>query len=133
MRGHLGTMMSQKAGTVLACKKVDGVITVSSSDPRHQEMPSWSIRYDDSGHIVSADQCESTTEAKKRQRLETIKMVIQEKGGAITRKELIQELMVEFSLARTTVSNMISKEIGITLCEDGNNIKLFPELPFVLD
>ena len=130
MRGHLGTMMSQKAGTVLACKKADGIITVISSDPRHQEMPSWNIMYDDYGHIVSADQCGSQTDAKKRQRMETIKAVILEKGGTISRKELTEKLQAEFSLARTTVTNMISKEIGKTLSEDGDNIQLLPELPF---
>jgi len=56
MRGHLGTMLAQKAGTVLECKKLSGIITVSCSDARHLEMPDWSISFDDDGHLLDADE-----------------------------------------------------------------------------
>lgn len=66
MRGHLGTMLQQKAGTVLECRKLDAVITVSCSDARHEEMPAWSIMFDDSGRIVDADE-------QRRQQIEAHK------------------------------------------------------------
>ena len=134
MRGHLGTIMSQKAGTVLACKKVDGKITVSSSDPRHQEMPSWSIMYDEHGHIVPADLCDSTTEIKKKERVETMKTIIEQNSGTITRKELTDKLIVSFNLKRPTISNFISEEVkNNTICEIDDKIQIVPELPFFLD
>ena len=44
MRGHLGTVLSQKAGTVLKCSKSrDGIISVTCPDARHGTMPQWNI------------------------------------------------------------------------------------------
>ena len=56
MRGHVGTMLAQKSGTVLEVRKSNGIITVSNSDSRHKEVPEWSFRFDDNGNIVDATQ-----------------------------------------------------------------------------
>ena len=68
MRGHLGTMLAQKAGTVLECKKERGssVITVMCSDARHAEMPEWSIMFDRDGHIINADEQRRLDEEQRR-------------------------------------------------------------------
>ena len=124
MRGHLGTMLAQKAGTVLECRKQDCVITVTCTDARHQEMPQWSIMFGDDGTIVDADeqrrlaleqhrirlkerQLEAQAE-RQQERLNDALMVIRDHGGCIKRSELTDKLIEKFELKRTRVSNIIS-------------------------
>ena len=123
MRGHLGTMLAQKAGTVLECKKQGDVINVTCSDARHQEMPDWSIAFED-GRIVDADarrrqmleehrmsiqqRRQEAAEQKQKERLDVCLRVIRDKGGAISRKQLTEILVKMLELGRSTVSEHIS-------------------------
>ena len=135
MRGHLGTMMAQKASTVLRCKKNNGIITVSCSDSRHRSMPDWYLTYDASGHIVDPQDTSvpavSPAQKKENDRKEIVKRIIQEHGGQITRKELNTELERELNLNRTTVATFITKLLKGMLMEVNNMIQLAPELPFI--
>lgn len=135
MRGHLGTMMAQKASTVLRCKKNNGIITVSCSDSRHRSMPDWYLTYDASGHIVNPQDTSvpavSPAQKKENDRKEIVKRIIQEHGGQITRKELNTELERELNLNRTTVATFITKLLKGMLMEVNNMIQLAPELPFI--
>ena len=134
MRGHLGTMLAQKAGTVVECAKdKNGVITVSCSDARHAAMPSWKIMYNESGNIIQADGSIMTVAQQERQRkVDVIKKTIQDSGGSIVRKELTSKLMAALNLSRTRVSNLISENLGKTICEDGNMIKIQPEMGWIV-
>ena len=135
MRGHLGTMLAQKAATVLRCKKENNIITVSCSDSRHRAMPDWYLAYDAYGHIVDPQNPETpvVTPAQKVEmdRLEIVKKVIQEHDGQISRKDLNSELEKELNLKRTTVSNYITKLLKGKLMEIDGMIQLAPELPFI--
>ena len=127
MRGHLGTMLAQKAGTVLECKKQGGVITVVCSDARHQEMPDWSIMFDDSGHILDADERrrqiieqhraelqqkrQQAVADKQKERLDYTLQVIRDYGGSISRKQLTEILVKKFENRRQTISGFISQWI----------------------
>lgn len=127
MRGHLGTILQQKATTVFQCVMKDGVITVSCADARHKPIPEWHIMYDENGHIVCADMpdgdIDSPSKAKNQHRLDTIKTIIQEEGGSIARNELTARLEVAFNLKRTTVSNMITALIkNQTLSDNGDTL-----------
>lgn len=124
MRGHLGTMLAQKAGTVLECRKQDCVITVTCTDARHQEMPQWSIMFGDDGTIVDADEQrrlaleqhrisiqERRKEAqaeRQQERLDFALMVIRDHGGCIKRSELTDILIKKFELKRSSVANFIT-------------------------
>ena len=127
MRGHLGTMLAQKAGTVLECKKDKGssVITVMCSDARHQEMPEWSIMFNEEGHIVDADERrrqaleqrridiqqkrQEAQAEKQKERLEYALLCIRDQGGSISRKQLTEILVKKFDIKRPTVSSLISQ------------------------
>lgn len=115
MRGHLGTMLQQKAEVVLKCSIKEGVITVSSPDARHKAAPEWHLMYDDSGHIISADMPDGTQMTPSMQmeqkRLDVIKDIIRNSGGAIARKPLGLQLEKEFGLSRQRVANIISEFI----------------------
>lgn len=135
MRGHLGTMLAQKAGTVLECKKDRGssVITVSCSDARHAEMPDWSIMFAEEGSIVDADERRRQTleqrridqqqkrqeasQQKQKERLDYALLCIRDNGGYMSRKQLTAILMKKFELSRTTVTTFISNQIGTTFFE----------------
>jgi len=127
MRGHLGTMLAQKASTVLECKKERGssVITVGCSEARHQEMPDWSITFDAEGHIVDADQQrrqlleqrreeqlmrrQEAIDKEKKERLDRCLAIIHNKGGAVSRRQLTEILIKVFGRKRPTVSTYISE------------------------
>jgi uncharacterized membrane protein len=127
MRGHLGTMLAQKAGTVLECKKQDGIIVISCSDARHAEMPDWSIMFDEDGHIIDADERmqqvreqhkaelaqrrQETNEQKVKERTELALTIIRDNGGYISRKELIAKMEKRTELDRTTISKFLTEQI----------------------
>jgi len=140
MRGHLGTMLAQKAATVLECKKEKGsaVITVSCSEARHHEMPEWSIAFTDDGRIVDADQQRQllleqrkaeqqqrrreAAEQEKQQRLDHCLRVVSEHGGAISRKELTEQLGRVLNRERSTVSTYISQWLKDQVIVDVNGL-----------
>ena len=127
MRGHLGTMLAQKAGTVLECKKMSGVITVACTDARHQEMPDWSIMFTEDGRIVDADEQrrqaleqrraelqqrrQEAAAEKQKERLDYALLCIRDHGGSISRKQLTEILVKKFELERTTVSRYITSQV----------------------
>lgn len=127
MRGHLGTMLAQKAATVLECSKERGsrVITVSCSEARHEEPSDWSIAFDQDGHIVDADELhrqlqeqrkaeqlqrrQETLEKEKKARLEQCLRIIRDKGGFVSRKQLTEILVKVLERKRPTVATYISE------------------------
>lgn len=127
MRGHLGTMLSQKAGTVLECQKKNAVITVKCSDARHAEMPDWSIMFTEDGLIVDADEQRrqfleqrridqqqkrrEDTERKQKERLEMCLEIIRRSGGYVTRSVLAENLAETANIDRTTASKYITAQV----------------------
>jgi len=130
MRGHLGTLLAQKASTVLQCKKTEnGCIAVTCSDSRHQEMPEWKIKYDEHGHIVSADATPPSPAAMRRQ---AISNVLLENGGSLSRKDLTAKLEVALNRRRPTISNLISQELQngfLIKLDDLELIQVNPQIP----
>jgi hypothetical protein len=143
MRGHLGTMLAQKAGTVVECRKQGGIISVTCSESRHQEMPEWSIMFDGEGHIVDADEQRQQfieqrkadqqqkrreeTERKQKERLDYALKCIDDYSGSISRKQLTEILIKKFELSRATVSAFISRNIGSAFYEVEGMIQLTPD------
>lgn len=130
MRGHLGSFLTQKAATVLECKKEKGsnVITVSCSEARHKEPAEWSITFGPDDTIISADeqrlQLREKQEAEKKQKqaaakeakreqkllkdLNTAQHIIREAGGSIIRSELNRLWVEKTGQDRSTVSRHIN-------------------------
>lgn len=128
MRGHLGTVLAQKAGTILKCQKYpSGIITVTCPDARHGTMPKWSIQFDDDGHLMDADkqrqqelaairaekeaEKQVEKERKLQQRLDSALSIIKANGGYVLRKDLTKRLEEGIKLSRTTVSKMITQMV----------------------
>ena len=140
MRGHLGTMLAQKAGTVLECRKDRGssVITVSCSDARHQEMPDWSIMFSQDGHIVDADEQrqqlqeqrraemqqrrQEAAAEKQKERLDYALRCIRDNGGSMSRKQLTEILVKKFEVERTTISRFIATQVNNKVLYEANRV-----------
>ena len=148
MRGHLGTMLAQKAGTVLECRKQGGIISVTCTESRHAEVPTWSICFDQQSNIVDADQQREQwleqrkadlqqkrreeNERKQNERLDYAVGIINSNGGSMSRKELTEQLCQRFDIERTTASKFIKSQVedAQTLFEDKTTkmVTLSPEL-----
>ena len=142
MRGHLGTVLSQKAGSVLQCRKSrTGIINVTCSDPRHGQMPAWNIGFDNDGHIVDADlihqqevraakeqrdaQRQAERELIVKQRLDTALNIIRLYSGCIHRSELTSKLVERLGLSRPVIANFISQMLKAG--------KLFESNKYIMD
>ena len=98
MRGHLGTMLAQKAATVLECKKERGssVITVS---------------------------CSESLEKEKQERIQKCLTILRDKGGSVSRKQLTEILVKVFVRKRPTVASYISEWLKEeAIFEDSNGL-----------
>lgn len=92
MRGHLGTILSQKASNVFKCEKdpITNIVTVSCDDYRHAPIPSWSFSFDQHGNPLCADelvaQIEADKEAAKERKSEIKKQQEDERRMTAVRK-----------------------------------------------
>lgn len=126
MRGHLGTVLSQKAGSVLQCKRLkSGIINVTCPDARHGNMPSWNVAFDSEGHLFDADakhqqELLAAKQQRDARRQEERKLIIQQRldvalsfirmsNGSIPRSELTAKLIDKLGLSRPVISSFISQ------------------------
>ena len=136
MRGHLGTMLTQKAGTVLEVKKNGQIFTVSNTESRNKEVPEWSFRFDDNGDIVDATfmveqatkeqkekreaEKKAKSEAEKQKLIQTMKDIIRKHGGKIERTIFRNELIEITGKVLSTVNGYISKYINANIIKEVN-------------
>ena len=130
MKGHLGAQLAQKVAVVLGCKKTGDVIKVGCTDSRHQSTPEWSIRFDEQGNIVDAEEYTSPmknnsrpsnrpnkkqlADAQKRmERIEFCKNAIQQNDGSIAKKDLSELLQKEKGMSRPNASNFLTELINV--------------------
>jgi RecA-family ATPase len=143
MRGHLGSMLSQAASTVIQCvKSNNGTITAKNSEARHAPMPDWSVRYDDDECIVDADEQarkekllklmsqrerqQAEKEERERKRKDAAVQIVRNNGGSITRDELKQKLMAKLELGDSTVQEIIRMCLKSELCMVDGKVCLSP-------
>lgn len=147
MRGHAGTMLSQKAGTVLEVIKKGGIMTVSCSDARHQEMPAWSFRFNTEGQIVDADAevqqilqqktedrqaaAQQRIEDRREERYTIIRQILEAEGGKTSRTYLKMKLREKTRLGDSSVNSLIKEAIsnGIITEGIGHQIALKTDAP----
>jgi len=118
MRGHLGTMLSQKATTVLECEKEDNVITVKCTDYRHAQLPTFSLRYDDDGRICEGDQAYAEMQERKAKerdtpesRMSVLTDIMNSNGGEMSRKDLVSQGMTMLNKSYSTVYGTVNAMI----------------------
>ena len=137
MRGHVGTMLAQKSGTVLEVHKSNGIITVSNSDSRHKEVPDWSFRFDDNGNIIDASQERLDIQAEirrkradeqlekeekmKRERFEAMEKIVNGAKGILRRSDLNRALQQALNKKRATVDGYIRSWISDGIIKEDAN------------
>ena len=123
MRGHLGTMLSQAASTVVECSMNAGVITIKSTDSRHVPMPEWSIMFTPDGSIVDAEKQrrlmrleqdkkqyernKAKTEKTNNERMQAAAEIVRKNGGSISSQELVELLKERISKGDSTAKAVI--------------------------
>lgn len=131
MRGHLGTMLAQKASVVLECTHQQNIFTVACSDSRHQPIPSWTFMYNIEGQLIdadhelkkildekkqiAADKRQAKTEATQQERINETLSFIRNEGTFVTRAALVNHLRSKFSLGESSVNAFIksAKDQGL--------------------
>ncbi len=129
MRGHLGTILSQKASNVFECQKDKdmNIVTVSCDDYRNAPVPAWSFAFDEHGNPLCADDVveqmaadkqaekERKSGLKKQQederRMAAVRKAFAQKGQYV-RKDLKQFLMSELDRGDSTIDELIRKLIA---------------------
>jgi len=127
MRGHLGTMLSQKSGNVLECIKQGDIFTVRNADSRHQPVPQWTFTYTRDGQLVDGDEeyerykeearmvrqeMALKREAEKaNKKLEVAKDIIRNAGGQIMRIELRNAYCQRMKIKEDSATIQIGKWI----------------------
>ena len=140
MRGHVGTMLAQKSGTVLEVRKSNGIITVSNSDARHKEVPEWSFRFDDNGNIVDATQQRLDIQAEnqrkradeqleqdkkvKRERFEAMAKIVNGANGIIKRSDLNKALQAALGKGRSAVDGYLRAWIADGIINEDSNKRI---------
>ena len=139
MRGHLGTVLSQKAGSVLQCKKMKGgIINVSCPDARHGTMPAWNISFDKDGHLIDADAMhreeqkaareekaakrKAAKELELQTRLDLFTRAIEFNGGSMLRGELTMKVAEKMGRDRTTVGRYLKELIEAGKLFENNKV-----------
>lgn len=140
MRGHAGTMLAQKSGTVLEVKKEDNIFTITNTDARHKEVPRWSYTFDENDHLVDADnlRADMAEEARQhrhevrlqrqektlQQRIDAIMKTIAENGGLMQRNELSKRLQSLFRISNGTAYQIIrhAAEMNKIIIQDDNTV-----------
>jgi len=139
MRGHLGTVLSQKAGSVLQCKKLKGgIINVSCPDARHGTMPAWNISFDREGHLINADAMhreeqkaareqkaakkKAAKELELQTRLDLFTRAIEFNGGSMLRGELTMKMAEKMGRDRTTVGRYLKELIEAGKLFENNKV-----------
>ena len=139
MRGHLGTVLSQKAGSVLQCKKLKGgIINVSCPDARHGTMPAWNISFDKDGHLIDADAMhreeqkaareqkaakkKAAKELELQTRLDLFTRAIEFNGGSMLRGELTMKMAEKMGRDRTTVGRYLKELIEAGKLFENNKV-----------
>ena len=128
MRGHLGTMLAQKAGTVLETVKKEGIFVVQNSDARHREVPEWSYRFNEHDEIVDASDwrmqlleqkrvekenlLKQKTEQQYQERKEILLSIVRDSSkGKLSRIALREALISKLQKGKSAVNSLISKVI----------------------
>ena len=139
MRGHLGTVLSQKAGSVLQCKKLKGgIINVSCPDARHGTMPAWNISFDREGHLIDADAMhreeqkaareqkaakkKAAKELELQTRLDLFTRAIEFNGGSMLRGELTMKMAEKMGRDRTTIGRYLKELIEAGKLFENNKV-----------
>ena len=144
MRGHLGTMLTQKAGTVLeVTKNKNGIFTVSNTESRNKEVPDWSFCFDNNGNIVDTTEMvkemtkeqemkreaekKAKSEAKTQKLIETMKDIIRKHGGKIKHVSLRNEYMDVTGRSLSTVNSYIKKYIDANIFKEVNGFVIIAD------
>ena len=119
MKGHLGTLLLQKASDVFEVKKNEGTFNVSESDCRNIAIPDFSFSIGADGvPIWSPDVKTTKGEEDLKEVLAKMNTIFEGAPDGFTYKELTEKYMMEAAVAERTA------KIKIKFAKDSSIIKV---------
>ncbi len=92
MKGHLGTLLLQKAASVFhVSKSEDGTITVKNTDSRNKPIQDWFFKIDENGMPISSNAPITPKEAQKIEKLRQDMQIVFEDGESLMKSELVEK------------------------------------------
>lgn len=130
MRGHLGTILSQKSANVFECAKeqATNIVTVKCVDYRHAPITDFAFGFDGQGHpVCAADvvarmeaEADALREQERRERKEQreapvrefIAAAIRQHGGRMLQADLVRRFVESGMLRKSTARAAIERLKG---------------------
>lgn len=128
MKGHLGTLLLQKASDVFEVKKNDGIFNVTESDCRNVSIPDFSFSIGADGvPIWSPDIKATKVEEELMDVMAKMNTIFEGVPDGFTYKELTEKYMMEAAVSERTAKNKIR------FAKDSNIIKVMGKQYVLVD
>lgn len=128
MKGHLGTLLLQKASDVFEVKKNDGIFNVTESDCRNVSIPDFSFSIGADGvPIWSPDIKATKVEEELMDVMAKMNTIFGGVPDGFTYKELTEKYMMEAAVSERTAKNKIR------FAKDSNIIKVMGKQYVLVD
>lgn len=119
MKGHLGTMLLQKASDVFEVKKEGDTFNVTETDCRNQPVDEFAFSIDGHGFPISAQtQKVAKEQQKEQQEIDAIKKTLDKvfaDAGELSYAEMVKSYVLNADVSETTAKRRIAtaKETGL--------------------
>lgn len=112
MKGHLGTLLLQKAASVFhLSKSEDGTITVKNTDSRNKPIRDWYFKIDENGMPITSDAPVTEKERKEIEDLKENMRIAFEDADTLLRSELVERLKSKGLCSGATAYRKIEKAV----------------------
>lgn len=128
MKGHLGTLLLQKASDVFEVKKNDGIFNVTESDCRNVSIPDFSFSIGVDGVPIWSPNIKATkVEEELMDVMAKMNTIFEGVPEGFTYKELTEKYMMEAAVSERTAKNKIR------FAKDSNIIKVMGKQYVLVD
>lgn len=132
MRGHLGTILAFKSAIILQCKRENGMFTVSTSESRHEPLPSWQWMYNEEGDIEMLEGTQPDDTRKKKSSTanndnleKAVIDFVASQTEPVAYSQLPKYLIEEKNIGRSKAYDKVKEMISAgKICTDGKIISL---------
>lgn len=120
MKGHLGTMLLQKASDVFQCSKANGAFTVAETDSRNLPIEDWSFAIDGHGIPFPAESMADRKQNEAREKINNVLKDVFKDIDTLTYSELVASYALHAALGTESAKKYVrtAKEMGLLSVEE---------------
>ena len=123
MKGHLGTLLLQKAASVFhVSKSEDGTITVKNTESRNKPIRDWFFKIDENGMPITSDAPVTAKEQKEVEELKEAMQIAFEDENTLLRSEIVERLITKGVCSNRTAYRKIDKAVDKGVLNLNSNI-----------